>query len=546
VHPSCNSALTTLLNATLLLQGKKKKSAAIELNIGGELLVCSRDTLKQAAPQSLLSFIESCRYDKRLKYDADGHIFFDLDKKWVAPIFSYLTQLAQSANAALVQPTSLFIDDDDLTGFYAAVDFFGLSSLFGIADSGTPDLIDQQQFVKEMTLVDAPELKWSYPWQSVYKATRDGFDRKSYQAKVAGVANTLYVIRDTGDSVFGSFSAVARTFSDTKGAHKWVRTTEDPHSFGFSAAQKGMSKHYKFSVRPGGCTGVNNWQNFGCGENDLLYRFNHGKTGHNGDSKFNHYVNDHSTWTWPGLSETEIFVAQEIEVWQIPSTAAVAAVTDTLAAAAAVAAAACTISAKHSDTCSMQFRDDMAVFSQPVTQLGNEFQLWLNAYLQQLDARTEALKAATDTLDAEVAFMNYHYPDKPEQVHAREQQLKGLHDGIVHIQLTEHTVLTTQSTLQQFEDSKLDVKYASGRWTADNWTLTTKGYCFEEHDYCCFKKLVNVMRIKALMKAPMCTLNEQWKQRCPKAVPANRKQQMSSMLAQLLIPEETFYAQFAA
>jgi hypothetical protein len=231
-------------------------------------------------------------------------------------------------------------------------------------------------------------------------------------------------------------------------------------------------------------------------------------------------------------------------VWQIYNTVDAAAVTDT---PAAVAAAACTISARHSDTCSMQFRDDMTVFSQPVTQLGNEFQLWLNTYLQQLDVRAQALQAATDELDAEVAFMNYHYPVKADEpAQAAKQQLKGVHDGIVHIQLTEHTVLTTQGTLQQFEDSKLDVQYAPGRWTADNWTLTTKGYCFEEHDYCCFKKLVNVMRIKVLMKAPMCTLNEQWKQRCPKAVPSSRKQQMSSMLAQLLIPEETFYAQFAA
>jgi hypothetical protein len=380
------------------------------LNIGGELLVCSRDTLKQAPPQSLLTFIESGRYDKRLKYDVDGHIFFDLDKQWVAPIFSYLTQLAQSADAAFVQPTSLFNDDDDLTGFCAAVDFFGLSSLFGIADSGTPDFIDQQQFVKEMTLVDTPELKWSNPWQLVYKTTRDGFDRAAYRNKVAGVANTLHVISDTGDSVFGSCSAVARTFSDTKDAHKWVRTTEDPHAFGFLAAQKGMSKYYKFRVKPGGCTGVNNWQSFCCGENDLLYRFSHGKTGHNGDSKFNHYVNDHSTWTWPGLSENEIFVAQEIEVWQIPSMSVSTAVAAD-APVVAAAAAACTISAGHSDTCSMQFRDDMTVFSQPVSQLGNEFQLWLNTYLQQLDTRTAALKAATDELDAEAAFMNYHYVD---------------------------------------------------------------------------------------------------------------------------------------
>jgi hypothetical protein len=38
----------------LLLQGKKKKPAAIELNIGGDLLVCSCETLKQAPPSALL------------------------------------------------------------------------------------------------------------------------------------------------------------------------------------------------------------------------------------------------------------------------------------------------------------------------------------------------------------------------------------------------------------------------------------------------------------------------------------------------------------
>jgi hypothetical protein len=258
-------------------------------------------------------FIERGRYEKRLKYDADGHIFFDLDKKWVAPIFSYLTQLAQSADALLVQPTSLFNNDDDLTGFFATVDYFGLSSMFGIAESGTPDLIDQQQFVKEMTLVDAPELKWSNAWKLVYKGTRDGFDRAAYRKHVAGVANTLYVIRDTGDSVFGSFSAVARTFSDTQDAHRWVKTTEDPHAFGFSAAQKGMNRYYKFRIKPGGCTGVNNWTDFGSGEYDLMYRFSSGKTEHNGDSKFFDYVIDHCTWTGLGCRQNTSLLLKRLK-----------------------------------------------------------------------------------------------------------------------------------------------------------------------------------------------------------------------------------------
>jgi hypothetical protein len=125
--------------------------------------------------------------------------------------------------------------------------------------------------------------------------------------------------------------------------------------------------------------------------------------------------------------------------------------------------------------------------------------------------------------------------------------LRGIHDGIVHIILHGDKICTLQQTLQQFEGNKLANKYGSGRWTDSvEADLNVDGYIVEEFDYYCFRKLVNVMRLRAMMRSPYCNLSSEMKRKCPSAEPESKRGALSWMLAHFMITKDDFSSAFAA
>jgi hypothetical protein len=127
------------------------------------------------------------------------------------------------------------------------------------------------------------------------------------------------------------------------------------------------------------------------------------------------------------------------------------------------------------------------------------------------------------------------------------KQLKGVHNAIVHLVLHGEKLCTLQQTFSQFEGNKLANKYGSNRWSASiEAELDSDGYIIEEFDYYCYRKLVNVMRLRAMMRSPYCKLPTDTKQKCPSAVPTTKKGALSWMLAHFMITKDDFNDSFAS
>jgi hypothetical protein len=118
--------------------------------------------------------------------------------------------------------------------------------------------------------------------------------------------------------------------------------------------------------------------------------------------------------------------------------------------------------------------------------------------------------------------MAYHFPTDEDSTAAAAAgssrsnigQLKGVQNGIVHMILHGDKICTYE----------LANKYGSGRWSASiEADLNSEGYIVEEYDYYCFRKLVNVTRLRALMSSPYRNLSVDKKQKCPSQVPATKR-----------------------
>ena len=76
----------------------------------------------------------------------------------------------------------------------------------------------------------------------LYKATLDGFASKSFYEKCDGKTNTVTIIKNNLDYVFGGFTSKAWTM--LKNELKY-----DPHAFIFSVKRKGTANNEKFNVK---------------------------------------------------------------------------------------------------------------------------------------------------------------------------------------------------------------------------------------------------------------------------------------------------------
>jgi hypothetical protein len=143
--------------------GAWERGPPLALNIGGYCLDIKRNTIMQA-PNSMLARMSSGDWDHVLPHDTAGRIFLDLDEKWVKPIFQHLfhLSLAHDSNEPLSTPESSFEDSDDLMGYYATLDFFGLTDIF------YPDGIEPVQIplgmIKPQLFIQKVQPQW---WKAV-------------------------------------------------------------------------------------------------------------------------------------------------------------------------------------------------------------------------------------------------------------------------------------------------------------------------------------------------------------------------------------------
>jgi hypothetical protein len=112
-------------------KGAWENGPPIAFNIGGYPLDAKRNTIMQA-PNSMLARMCSGDWDNMVPRDTAGRIFLDLDVQWAKPIFQHLYQLTMvhASEEELNTPESNFEDSDDLIGYYATLDVFGLTDVF--------------------------------------------------------------------------------------------------------------------------------------------------------------------------------------------------------------------------------------------------------------------------------------------------------------------------------------------------------------------------------------------------------------------------------
>lgn len=75
----------------------------------------------------------------------------------------------------------------------------------------------------------------------LYKATRDGFTNSAFHSKCDGKENTVLIIKNNLNHVFGGYSSA-----------KWSKegSIADPNAFIFSLRRNGKSNNYKLLVDP--------------------------------------------------------------------------------------------------------------------------------------------------------------------------------------------------------------------------------------------------------------------------------------------------------
>ena len=76
----------------------------------------------------------------------------------------------------------------------------------------------------------------------LYRATRDGFTAEAFNNRCDGKKNTVTVIRNNLNFIFGGFTAASWNSND-----EWIA---DPNAFIFSLKRNGASSNYKLMIQP--------------------------------------------------------------------------------------------------------------------------------------------------------------------------------------------------------------------------------------------------------------------------------------------------------
>eukprot|EP00953_Heterococcus_sp_UTEX-ZZ885_P009441 5560-Heterococcus_DN1.PRE.4 len=470
--------------------------------------------------------------------------------------------MVHDSDEPLNTPESSFEDSDDLMGYYVALDLFGLTNIFYpyVAEPAQMPLgiISQLLFIQKLQPA-VQGCDWRADWHMVYKSSRDGYNRQAYQKCCKDKPNIVVFIKQRGtDNVYGGYSACARKYTVNG---KWIRREQDPNMFLFAITgaadcdAAGHAQYTKFNTFTSNLAGYDSKYKAMCiGSTDLTCDMT---LDHHVLSTFDSFVQEgwpyvQEGWPYEGIAPKEIIIAEEIEVWQIPamtSGADISPIIDTTVDPICTLPLPATAASPNS---AMTFRNDVSVLRAPVTELSTDLQTWLHSRLRQLDRQVYDIEQQEQVLNKECEFMAYHFPATGTATGTAAGsskssigQLKGVQNGVVHMVLHGDKLCTLQRTFNLFEGNKLANKYGSDRWTASiEADLNSEGYIVEEYDYYSFRKLVNVMRLRALMRSPYCKLSADKKQQYPSQVPATKTGALAWMLAHFMINKEDFYSSF--
>eukprot|EP00611_Tribonema_gayanum_P023624 TRINITY_DN5000_c0_g3_i1.p1 TRINITY_DN5000_c0_g3~~TRINITY_DN5000_c0_g3_i1.p1 ORF type:complete len:445 (-),score=66.39 TRINITY_DN5000_c0_g3_i1:308-1642(-) len=204
---------------------------------------------------------------------------------------------------------------------------------------------------------------------------------------------------------------------------------------------------------------------------------------------------------------------------------------------------------------------DLSSLTDPATKLSFHFGLWLKEQLDACDSELRAVERRAKLFTSERAFMQQvNATLSPEDLDGRKRawlekmrasesdppapptSLKGIHNGIVYIACRGTGQLCTKrETFTQFGETPLANKYASDVWGGNvEVELDEEGCVFEDHNQECFHKLVNVMRLRSIVRRP--DFSGTTGSSKPAPMPAHLTATMANMLEYLMIDSEQFFS----
>lgn len=111
-----------------------RQNEIVTLNVGGELFMVKRDTLR-VCRGSYLADLFSGRWEGQLQKDAKGNVFLDLDPGTFELLLSWLRdRKIESPDRPAPTPS---VPGDELQHFQAMADYFGLRPYLDLPGQGT-------------------------------------------------------------------------------------------------------------------------------------------------------------------------------------------------------------------------------------------------------------------------------------------------------------------------------------------------------------------------------------------------------------------------
>jgi len=191
---------------------KKKMPHIVQFNVGGKKIDIRRDTIhSQCAGWNLFSSIFSSRYEHYLLKDSSGRIFLDFDPSWIEPIFNCFRESALT-DLSLEKPQPV-VRRDQLLGYNAVSSYFGLDCWLKqpfICSDSTISCMNDDRCTENL---HRHILETLHPGVSGYRVclkrlfrgSEDGYSAATFHSQCDGRPNTLCVIKDDLNNVFGGF-----------------------------------------------------------------------------------------------------------------------------------------------------------------------------------------------------------------------------------------------------------------------------------------------------------------------------------------------------
>ena len=180
------------------------------------------------------------------------------------------------------------------------------SELFGYIKDHQKSLLGDSLILTDEESLSIAEMTNSSKVNLLYRATRDGFTAQGFHSRCDGKGNTITIIKNNLNYVFGGYASSSW--------HSSSNYINDPNAFLFSLRRAGFSFKDKFTVKSA-TNALAGFSTFGptFGANDI-YICNQSNTTVGSCSNFGHSYNLPYGYTYEGNAQS--FLAGNYDKWK--------------------------------------------------------------------------------------------------------------------------------------------------------------------------------------------------------------------------------------